>query len=94
MTLEELRARRGDIERVTARWGAHNLRVFGSVARGEAQADSDVDFLVEMEPGRTVLDLSELILDLEETLGCQVDVVEIRHPSTFGDQIREQAVPL
>ncbi len=94
MTLEELRARRVDIERVAARWGAHNLRVFGSVARGEAQADSDVDFLVEMEPGRTVLDLSELILDLEETLGCQVDVVEIRHPSPFSDQIREQAVPL
>jgi predicted nucleotidyltransferase len=94
MTLEGLRARRTDIEHVAARRGAHNIRVFGSVARGEARPDSDVDFLVEMEPGRTVLDLSELILDLEDVLGCKVDVVEIRRPSPLAEKIRAQAVPL
>ncbi|MBI4492248.1 MAG: nucleotidyltransferase domain-containing protein [Chloroflexi bacterium] len=94
MTLQDLRARRRDIERAAALRGAYNIRVFGSVARGEARPDSDIDFLVEMEPGRTVLDLSELILDLEEMLACEVDVVEIRHPSAIGEQIRAQAVPL
>jgi predicted nucleotidyltransferase len=74
--------------------GACNVQVFGSVARGEADATSDVDFLVDLEPGRTVLDLSELTLDLEETLGRKVDVVEIRTASAFAEQIRREAVPL
>ena len=77
LTLDDLRARREAIVRIAAARGARNVRVFGSVARGEAGADSDVDFLVDMEPGRTVLDLSELILDLQEALGREVDVVEI-----------------
>lgn len=93
-TLEELRARRDEIERIARHRGARNIRVFGSVARGEATAESDVDFLVEMEPGRTVLDLSELILDLEEALGRAVDVFEIRRPSPVADEIGRQAIPL
>ena len=55
--------------------GARNIRVFGSVARDEATTDSDVDILVEMEPGRSLLDLTGLQLDLEELLGRDVDVV-------------------
>ncbi|MGH2586706.1 MAG: nucleotidyltransferase family protein [Dehalococcoidia bacterium] len=74
--------------------GASNVRVFGSVARGEAGIGSDVGFLVDMEPGRTVLDLSELILDLEEMLGRNVDVVEIRWPSPTAERIEREAVPL
>lgn len=93
-TLEELRARREEILRIAARWGAHNVRVFGSVARREARTDSDVDFLVEMAPGRGVLDLSELILDLEEALGRKVDVVEIRRPTPSARIIQREAVPL
>ena len=77
LTLETLRARRREILRVAERRGARNVRVFGSVARGEAGAESDVDFLVDMDPGRTVLDLSELILDLQEMLRRKVDVVEL-----------------
>jgi uncharacterized protein len=92
--LEDLRAQRTEIERIARNRGAHNLRVFGSVARGEARADSDVEFLVDFEPGRTVLDLSELMLDLEELLGRRVDVVEIRRPSPLADKIRERAIPL
>jgi predicted nucleotidyltransferase len=68
--------------------------VFGSVARGEAHPESDVDLLVDMEAGRSVLDLSELILDLEEMLGRRVDVIEIRRPSPQVEGIVKDAVPL
>ena len=94
LTLEELRARREEILRIAASRGARNIRVFGSVVRGEARAGSDVDFLVEMEPGRNVLDLSELILDLEDALGYKVDVLEIRRPSPSAERIRREAVVL
>lgn len=94
LTLEDLRARREAILRIAAARGARNVRVFGSVARGRARPDSDVDFLVEMDAGRTVLDLSELILDLEEELDREVDVVAIRRPSLLAEQIRRESVPL
>lgn len=75
MTTEQLvKSRREDILRVAARHGAHNIRVFGSVARGEAGEASDVDFLVEMEPGRSLLDLGGLQAELESLLGRKVDV--------------------
>jgi uncharacterized protein len=93
-TLEDLRRRRAEIERIASRRGARNIRVFGSVAQGTARVDSDVDFLVEFEPGRNVLDLSELILDLEETLGRRVDVIHIRQPSILAERIQAQAIPL
>jgi predicted nucleotidyltransferase len=60
---------------VAAKYGARNVRVFGSVARGQADERSDVDFLVEMEPGRSLLDLGGLQAELEALLGCPVDVV-------------------
>jgi uncharacterized protein len=93
-TIEDLRRRRAEIERIASRRGARNIRVFGSVAEGIARADSDVDFLVEFEPGRTVLDLSELILDLEESLGRRVDVIHVRQPSVLAGRIQAQAIPL
>ena len=64
-----------EIREIAAKHGARNVRVFGSVARGEARPDSDVDFLVDMEPGRTLLDLGGLLMDLRDLLGRQVDVV-------------------
>jgi predicted nucleotidyltransferase len=64
-----------EIREVAAKHGARNIRVFGSVARGEARPDSDVDFLVDMEPGRTLLDLGGLLMDLRDLLGREVDVV-------------------
>jgi uncharacterized protein len=95
-TLTELRARREEILRIAATHGATNVRVFGSVARGQARPDSDLDLLVELEPGRGVLDLSSLILDLEDALGRKVDVVESQRPSPSpaGAQIEAEAVPL
>jgi len=94
LTLEGLRARRREILKVAASRGARNVRVFGSLARDEARLDSDIDFLVEMEPGRTALDLSELILDLQDMLGRRVDVVEIRRPTPHAEHILSEAVAL
>jgi uncharacterized protein len=93
-TMEELRQLREDILRVAADRGARNVRVFGSVVRDQADAISDVDFLVEMEQGRTALDVSELILDLEELLHRNVDVVVIRRSSALTNEIEREAVPL
>ena len=79
MKLEELlREKRDEILRICAKHGARNVRVFGSVVRGEAGEDSDVDLLVEFEPGRSLLDQAGLVLDLEELLGRKVDVVTER----------------
>ena len=62
----------------SAKHGAYNVRIFGSVARGEADRESDVDVLVDLEPGRNLLDLGGLLMDLQELLQCQVDVVTER----------------
>lgn len=76
MTTDELlKARRDEILRIAAKHGASNVRVFGSAARGEADGDSDIDFLVDLEPGRSLLDHAGLILDLQDLLGRKVDVV-------------------
>jgi uncharacterized protein len=90
-----LRARRGEIlERAAAR-GARNVRVFGSTARGDAGHASDVDFLVEMQPGRSLLDLVGLWQDLEELLGTRVDVLSDRAVNPhLRDRIYSEAVPL
>jgi predicted nucleotidyltransferase len=76
MALEQLlRDKREEILRLCARHGAHNVRVFGSFVHGEASDQSDIDFLVEFEPGRSLLDQAGLVLDLEELLARKVDVV-------------------
>ena len=72
---ELLASRREEILRIAAEYGAQNVRVFGSVARGEAGENSDIDLLVELEEGRSLLDQAGLVLDLEELLGRKVDVV-------------------
>src|SRR5437870_10136230 len=94
LTLQDLRARREQILRIAAARGASNVRVFGSVARGDARPDSDVDFLIDLEPKASLLDLSALILDLQDALDREVDVIEITRPSRITDRIRREAVPL
>ena len=75
MDLDELlREKRDEILRVAAKHGAYNVRIFGSVARGEAGPESDIDFLVDMEQDRSLLDRASLLADLENLLGCSVDV--------------------
>ena len=93
--LEDLRAKRGEILRIAAKRGARNVRIFGSAARGEADERSDVDVLVDMEPGRSLLDMGGLLMDLRELLGRDVDVVT--EPSLhwyIRDRILREAVPL
>ena len=96
MTLQEIRAsRRDQILRLAARRGARNVRVFGPVARGDSDEHSDVDFLVEMEPGRTLFDLSGLLADLEALLQSRVDVVtEKGLRPRIRERVLGEAVPL
>jgi uncharacterized protein len=75
---ELLKDKREAILQIAAKHGARNVRVFGSVARGEADEQSDIDFLVDMEPGRSLLDLGGLLMDLQDLLGRNVDVVTER----------------
>ena len=73
--LELLRQQRNEILKLASQHGARNVRVFGSAARGEAGADSDIDFLVELEPDRTLFDLGALVMDLQDLLDRKIDIV-------------------
>jgi predicted nucleotidyltransferase len=75
MGLESLRRHRREILEIAARHGARNVRVFGSVARGDDREDSDVDLLVEIEPGRTLLDVIAFEQDVQQLLGRNVEVL-------------------
>lgn len=76
MTIDKLlREKRINILEIAAEHGAQNVRVFGSAARGNAGKDSDVDFIVEMNPGRSLMDLGGLLMDLQDLLGVGVDIV-------------------
>ena len=76
MGIPEIIAEKRDaILALAARYGASNVRIFGSVAEGKADESSDVDFLVDLEPGRSLFDLGGLLMDLQELLGRNVDVV-------------------
>ena len=68
---ELLQAKRAEILRIAAAHGASNMRIFGSVARGEDDGCSDVDFLVKLEAGRSLMDHAALLVELEALLGCE-----------------------
>ena len=85
----------GDIKAIARRHGAANLRVFGSFARGTETLSSDLDLLVDFEPGRDLLDLVGLKQELEKRLGIRVDVVTEQGMSPYlRSRILEQARPL
>src|ERR1700690_2597751 len=75
---ELLKSKRDDILRIAAKHGAHHVRVFGSVARGQARPDSDIDLLVDLEPERSLLDHAALMIELESFLGRKVDIATER----------------
>ena len=96
MSLNRLvQEKREDILQVAARRGATNVRIFGSVARGEDDERSDIDFLVDMEPGRSIFDLGGLLMELQDLLGHQVDVVTERGlRARIKEEVLREAVPL
>lgn len=96
MTLEErLKGKRDEILRLAAKYGARNVRAFGSLARGEADEASDLDLLVELDAGRSLLDLGGFQFELEALLGCRVDVVTERGlKRRIRDRVLREALPV
>lgn len=95
MLLKDIQRQRAAILRLAERRGARNVRVFGSVARAEAAPASDVDFLVEFEPGRSLLDHGGLVEDLKELLACPVDVLSDRGlRPRFRERVLREAIAL
>src|ERR1700722_6231352 len=96
MTLQGLRSRyRDQILALARKRGAPNVRVFGSLPRGDESSAPDVHLLVYFEPGRSLLDLTGLWLDLEATLGCKVDVVSSRGlRPRFASELMREAISL
>jgi uncharacterized protein len=95
MKLEALKAYRDDILAIAESCHAPNIRVFGSVARGESTDGSDVDFLIDVTPEQSVLDLIRLIQTLSDLLGCKVDVAQSTalNPS-MRDEVLKDAISL
>lgn len=96
LTLETLRReKKAEILRLAEKHGCRNVRVFGSVATGENRADSDLDLLVDLEPGRTLFDLGGFLEDLKVVLRMEVDVHDSRciHPY-IRDRVFAEAVAL
>jgi uncharacterized protein len=84
-----------EIRAIAVRHGARSVRVFGSLARGDARDDSDLDLLVGLEPGRSLLDMIAIKQDLEDILGRSVDVVTERGLSPYLRQrVLAEAIPL
>jgi len=90
-----IKQKRERILETAARYGASNVRIFGSVARGQADESSDIDLLVNLEAGRSLMDLGGLLVELREILGTDVDVVtEKGLRSRIREQVLKDAVPL
>ena len=94
-TRDALSTKRNYILQLAAQHGAHNVRVFGSVARGEASSTSDLDLLVQMDSGRSLLDVIALSQELESVLHCHVDILTDEGLSPYlAQRIHAEAVPL
>ncbi len=92
---DKLHLHRQEILALATRHGASKVRVFGSVARGEADDRSDLDLLVEMAPGRSLFDMGALLVALEELLGCSVDLVtEAGMHEAMRQRVMVEAMPL
>jgi len=96
MTLEEfLKEKRAEIMKIAVKHGAKNIRIFGSAVRGEATPESDIDFLVDAGPDTSSWFPAGLILDLQELLGCRVEVVTERGLNPhIREHVLREAVPL
>ncbi len=92
---ELLKQKRAEVLRIAEQHGAYNVRIFGSIARGEAGPSSDVDLLVDVGPGRSSFFPAGLLADLEDLLGCKVDILTENGLHWYiRDRILKEAVPL
>ena len=92
---DALKRHRSEVLRLASQYGATDVRVFGSVARGEADETSDIDFLVRMNPGRSVFDIGGLLMDLQDLLGRRVDVVTERGlRPRMRERVLREAIPV
>jgi len=92
---ERVRACRDDILKIAEKHGAHDVRLFGSVARGDTRDDSDIDFLVEYSRGHGLLEHAALIRELEVLLASKVDVVSVNALKPgIRERVLREAVPL
>jgi predicted nucleotidyltransferase len=90
-----LKNKREEILDITNRYGAKNIRLFGSILREEIKEKNDIDFLVEMEKGRSLIDIIAIKQDLEDLFGCKVDVVTDFSLSPYiRDEVLRQAINL
>jgi len=95
ITLDDLRKEREQIKKVAQKHGASNIRVFGSISRGEERPESDIDLLVDFEADRSLFDLVRLKLELEELLGHEVDLVtEKAMHRLIASRVIKEAIPL
>ena len=95
LTKDDIFKRREEIMAVARRYGTSDIRIFGSVARGDATETSDLDLVVRLEPGRTLFDQGGLLMDLRELLGMKVDVIsEGALSGRFEREVRREAIPL
>ena len=95
ITRDTIQRKRSAILEIARRYGAHDIRVFGSVARGDATESSDLDLIVRFDPDRSLLDHGGLIMDLRELLGIKVDVIdEQAMRDRFRKHVLKEAVPL
>jgi len=95
MTKTDVLSRRNDILLLARQHGATSIKIFGSVVRGEEQPNSDVDFLVQMEKERSLFDMGGLLMDLQNLLGCTVDVVsENGLRPRIKDHVLREAMPI
>ena len=94
ITKDDVRERRDEIN-LASRYGAFDIRLFGSVARGDARENSDLDFIVRFEPGRSLLDHGGLVMALRDLFGRRVDVIDDdwMRPR-FREAIMKEAIPL
>ncbi len=95
MNIGEVKAKREDILNIAKKHGAYNIRIFGSVVRGEAKQDSDLDVLIELEPNRSLFDHAALMVELQEIMNCKVDVVtEKGLRARIRENILKEAMPI
>ncbi|MCK5863340.1 MAG: nucleotidyltransferase family protein [Candidatus Hydrogenedentes bacterium] len=95
ITRKSLNQYRDDILDIAQRYGAHDIRIFGSVARGDNTESSDLDLIVRFDPGRSLFDHGEFLMDLQELLGVKVDIIsEGGMRPRFRQHVMQEVVPL